>query len=126
FTVEATRMGYRYSPYATFGLGESPVDDDGNLLAFDEVDFPIRTVYNTNVRASLRLYLGGRGRGEMSDVDRAIADQLGGRPRVFVQPFYGRIDFNEELGNVPDQQPVSGVNAGIDLGPYVGLRGFYW
>ena len=126
FTVEATRMGYRYSPYATFGLGSNPVDENGNPLQFGEADFPIRTVYNTNVRAALRLYLGGRGRGEMSDVDRAIADQLTGRPRVYLQPFYGRIDFNGKLGSFPDQQPVSGVNAGIDLGPFVGLRGFYW
>ncbi len=124
-TVEATRMGYRYSPFATFALGDGPTDADGNPLLFDEGDFPIRTVYNTNVRAALRLYLGGRARGEMSDVDLAIADQLS-KPRVFVQPFYGRIDFNGKLNGFPKQQPVSGVNAGIDLGPYVGLRGFYW
>ncbi len=123
-TVSASRMGYRYSPFATFGLG-NPLVTGGQ--PFDEDDFPIRTVYNTNVRAALMLYLGGRGRGEMSDIDRAIADQLGGGvPRIYAQPFYGRIDFNQKLGNFPSQQPVSGVNAGIDLGPYVGLRGFYW
>ncbi len=117
-TLEANRMGYRYSPFATFALG-----NDG----FDEDDFPVRTVYNTDVRAALRLYLGGRGRGEMSDVDRAIAQQLGGgTPRIYAQPFYGRIDFSDRLGNFPREQPVSGVNAGIDLGTYVGLRGFYW
>ena len=115
--LSANRFAYRYSPIATFALvGANPED------------FPIRTVYNTALTAALRVYLGGRAPGGETDLDRALRSQLsGGGARIFVEPTYGLIQFNSRLGpSFPDEQPFAGVNAGIDLGPFVGARAFYW
>ncbi len=84
----------------------------------------IRRVYSNAVTATARIYLGGRARGELTETDLAVREQLR-RPRVFAEPSYGIIQFSEDLTGLPDEQPVAGIQAGIDLGPYVGLRGFY-
>lgn len=117
-TVGAGRLAYRYNPYSTFGaavLGQTPGAE------------PLRTVYNTDITAALRLTLGGRtGDGE-TDADAALRRTLRGNGlRVFVEPTYNQIRFHEDLGlSFPERQPLAGVSAGIDLGPYVGLRGTY-
>lgn len=118
-TVEGARDVYRYSPFATYALG------DGGPFTPD--DFPVRTVHNLALSASLRLYLGGRTEGSETDVDAALRRQFaGGGLRLFVEPAYGQIAFNSRLGaSFPEKQPVAGLSAGFDLGPYVGLRGAY-
>ncbi|MCA0268547.1 MAG: autotransporter outer membrane beta-barrel domain-containing protein [Bacteroidetes bacterium] len=117
-TVEAARDVYRYSPFATYALGDVPV------LSPD--DFPIRTVHNLALTGSLRFYLGGRTDRSETDVDAALRRQFSGGFRLFVEPAYGQIAFNENLGAAfPAKQPFAGVSAGFDLGPYVGLRGSY-
>ena len=122
-SVSAENLAYRYSPATTF-LSE---DERADFEAIDNFEsFGKTTVYNWTATAALRLYLGGRAAGELTELDRALREQFsGGGLRVFAQPFYGLIDFNSAL-DLPSQQPVGGINAGIDLGPYVGLRGFYW
>jgi hypothetical protein len=117
--LSAARLAYRYSPYSTFGFGSD--------LSLQPEDFPLRTVTGTEVQAALRVYLGGRAPGQETEADRALRRQLGGEGvRVFAEPSYGVLDFNSRLGTAfPDRQPVAGVSAGLDLGPYVGLRGFY-
>ncbi len=117
-TVEGSRFGYRYNPYATFDLGNTaalPATSDLNQ---------IRRVYSNAVTATARVYLGGRARGELTETDLAVREQLR-RPRVFAEPSYGIIQFSDKLVGLPNDQPVLGLQAGIDLGPYVGLRGFY-
>ena len=112
-TLAASRFAYRYSPFATFGLGDQGLAPES---------MPLRTVYNNALTAAARIYLGGRSAAEETAVDRAFTERL----RVFVEPSYGTIDFSRRLGAAfPDQQPLAGVSAGIDLGPYVGLRGSY-
>ena len=119
-TFAASRFAYRYSPFATFALGDDGADPD---------DFPLRTVYNTALTGTLRFYLGGRAPGSETDVDRALREQLGGGGlRLFVEPTYGFVAFDADLRDAgfPKEQPFAGVSAGVDLGPNVGLRGFYW
>lgn len=111
------RMFYRYNPYSTFDLGEA-------ALGLDEALFPVRTTYNTTLNAALRVHLGGRTPGQLTEVDRAILEELS-RPRIFVNPFYGSIEFNKELSGFPKRQPMAGVMAGVDLGPFVGIRAVY-
>ncbi len=112
-TLAASRFAYRYSPFATFALGDQGLAPES---------LPLRTVYNNALTAAARVYLGGRSAAEETAVDRAFTERL----RVFVEPSYGTIDFSRRLGDAfPDQQPLAGVSAGIDLGPYVGLRGSY-
>ena len=122
-SIAAENLAYRYNPGTTF-LSEDEQTTLGGVAGFD--GFNQTTVYNWSATAALRLYLGGRAAGELSDLDRALQRQFsGGGLRIFAQPFYGLIDFNSAL-DLPNDQPLGGVNAGIDLGPYVGLRGFYW
>ena len=118
-TLGASRDVYRYSPFATFALG-------GNA-GVNANDFPIRSVHNTAFTGSLRVYLGGRAEGTDSAVDEALRSQFTGRgPRVFVEPAYGQVTFSPDLGAAfPETQPFAGLSAGIDLGPYVGLRATY-
>ncbi len=112
-TLAGSRFAYRYSPFATFALG-----DEG--LAPESL--PLRTVYNNALTAAARVSLGGQAAGVETDVDRALAQRL----RFFVEPAYGTVDFSDRLGpTFPDQQPLAGVSAGIDLGRYVGLRASY-
>ena len=117
-TVEAARDVYRYSPFATYALGDVP-----GLTADD---FPIRTVHNLALTGSLRFYLGGRAESGETDVDAALRRQFAGGFRLFLEPAYGQVAFNSNLGAAfPEKQPFAGVSAGFDLGPYIGLRGTY-
>lgn len=117
-TVEGSRMGYRYNPYTTFDLGNTAA-----LPPTSELN-QIRRVHSNAVTATARVFLGGRARGELSATDLAVREQLRS-PRLFAEPSYGIIQFSDKLVGLPDEQPVLGIQAGIDLGPYVGLRGFY-
>ena len=74
--------------------------------------------------ASLKLIFGGHAGGTMAS-DRTRLSPRGSGLRLAVEPFYGQIDFNEALG-FPESTAMAGISAGFDLGPYVGLRGFYW
>ena len=119
-SIGGEMLHYRYDPVATF-LGPAGTDDfeSGTTL-----------VTSPALSASLSLFLGGRSLEEQTAVDRALQEQFGGRGflrgiRLSVNPFHGRIEFNDALG-FPKDQNVAGVNAGVSLGPYVGLRGFYW
>lgn len=119
-SVGAEYFSYRYDPVATF-LGPTGADafESGTQL----VTAPALT-------ASVSLFLGGRSLEEQTIVDAAIRDQFGGRGflrgvQLLVNPFYGRVEFNPALG-FPKDQNMTGINAGLSLGPYVGLRGFYW
>ncbi len=113
-------LSYQYDPVATY-LGPSGSSNFGTGT---------QLVRTPAVTASVSLFLGGRSLDEQTAVDAALRDQFGGgglltNTRLFVNPLYGRIEFNDALG-FPTDQNVTGVHAGIDLGPYVGLRGFYW
>jgi len=119
-SLGAEMLGYRYDPVATF-LGPTGAQnfETGTTL-----------VTSPALTASLALYLGGRSLDEQTAVDQALQEQFGNGGflrgvQLYVNPFHGRIEFNDALG-FPKDQNMSGVNAGVSLGPYVGLRGFYW
>ena len=119
FSAGAEMLTYRYDPVATF-LGPQAQDFDGGQ----------RLVRSPSLYASIALFLGGRPLEAQTAVDQAVREQFGqgGFLRsfsLFVNPFYGRVEFNEALG-FPRDQNMAGVNAGVELGPFIGLRGFYW
>lgn len=115
-------LAYRFNPGTTLFT-----DEDLAEVGIGRDNFNQQTVYNPSVSASLKLYLGGRSENQLTDVDRALLRQFqGGGFRLAVEPFYGQINFNDDLVGFPENQTIAGVNAGFDLGPYVGLRGFYW
>lgn len=120
FSVGGELLSYRYDPVATY-LGPSGAANFGTGTEL------VRTPALT---ASASLFLGGRSLDEETAVDAALREQFGGggllaNTRLFVNPIYGRIEFNDALG-FPKDQNVFGLHAGVDLGPFVGLRGFYW
>ena len=120
-SVSVEDFAYRYNPATTFF---SPGDLADVGLSAD--NFNQTTVQNLAVRASLSLYLGGRRAGSLTDIDREFQRQFSGGLSglsLVVEPFYGRLNFDEAF-NYRDQTFVGG-EAGFDLGPLVGLRGFY-
>ena len=120
-SVSADAFGYRYNPGTAFFSG-ADLDAAGlGLENFNQVE-----VINPSVRAALSVYLGGRRPGELSAIDREFQRQFSGGLSglsLVVEPFYGRTDFDDAF-NYSDQTFVGG-EAGFDLGPLVGVRGFY-
>ncbi len=120
-TLQAEDLAYRYNPGTTFF---TPGDLAETNLTLD--DFNQTLVHNISFRAALQLYLGGRRPGELSDVDRAFLDQFSDGLRgvsLQIEPFYSRVNFNDAF-TYRDQSFV-GAEVGVNLGPLVGLRGFF-
>jgi hypothetical protein len=122
-SLSAENLTYRQNLGATMFTSED-FEESGLVPQ----NFRANLVYNWAVSAGLKVYLGGIAPGSETDVDRELRRQLQGGLRglqLIVEPFYGVVNFNEELGFAANQH-FGGVFAGIDMGPYVGLRGFYW
>ena len=82
---------------------------------------------NLALRVGLMLQLGGPDHTSWSD--RYRAGDSGYRPpsagaAVLFEPFGGAQAFDPGFGI--DDQAIAGFRAGFEIGPYVGLRGFYW
>lgn len=116
-SVTAEEYTYQVNPGVTFLPTSDIRPRTGGLFSWE--DAGMRTV-----TASLKLIFGGHEGGMMASSDRTKI-YSGSRLRLAVEPFYGQINFNEALG-FPESRALAGISAGIDLGPYVGLRGFYW
>lgn len=82
---------------------------------------------NLALRAGLGLQLGGRDSYARSDLNRA-GDRRYRRSSsgaaLTLEPFGGQQAFDPGFGI--EDQDIAGFRAGFDLGPFVGLRGFYW
>ena len=72
---------------------------------------------NLAVRVGLGLRLGGVDYNQVRDLDRTGA-------RLSLEPFGGIQTFDASLGI--NHQSIAGFRAGFDLGPFLGLRGFWW
>lgn len=121
--VQVRDLAYRYTPSNAL-LSETDLAD----LGLQASDFRQVDVHNIAVRVGLQMYAGGRPRGELTDADLALRNQFSrgiSGIRLQIEPMGGIIDFQDELG-YRERQRVAGALAGIDLGPYLGLRGFYW
>jgi len=114
-TLQGGWMGYRYNPGSAFFNADELAEVGLTYDRFNEV-----LVGNLGLQASARLYLGGRRPGVLTEVDRAV---LAGGLRLQVEPFFGRITFDETLGY--RDGGFLGAEAGVDFGPLVGLRAFY-
>lgn len=91
-------------------------------------DFEMTSVRRFSAGAGLKVYLGGRAESELSDVDRALQQQLQGglkRLSLVIEPAYSLVRFAPESG-LRRSQRFATVAAGLDFGSFVGVRGFYW
>jgi hypothetical protein len=122
FVLQVSTLSYRYNPAATL-LSSADIAAVG--LTPD--DFDRVTVNNLSADVGVKFYVGGWPHGQMTDFDRALLEQLrGGLWAAFrLEPSAGEIDSPELLG-FRDNQRMLCLSTGIDVGPYAGLRGFYW
>lgn len=120
-TLEARNTAYRFN--TTRNL---LTDEDRTMLGLADEDLLIEELKNWSLAASLQFYLGGRRPGKLSDLDKAYFNSLTGGLnglRGTLEPVVGTMRFHE---NLPYRNAtMAGINAGIDIGPYIGLRGFY-
>jgi hypothetical protein len=116
-------IAYRYNLSSAFMSA-----DDLTSLGLASDDFETIDVNNFSANVGVQFYLGGRGGGELTEIDRALQEQMRGGLRglsLRVEPSGAEVDFAESLG-FRDHHRFVGVACGVDLGPLVGLRGFYW
>lgn len=121
--LSAERFSYRYNLGSTFFDGLDLADLGLAPESFNQID-----VNNWAYRAGLQIYVGGRAPGEETSLDRALREQISGGFRglsLRFEPAVSTLAFHEDLGFRGDQRFV-GLYAGLNLGPYVGARAFYW
>ncbi len=122
-TLAAENLTYRYNAGSMFFS-----DEDLQDLGLGPQNFNQVQVSNWAVRAALQFYLGGRERGAMTEVDQALRQQFERGLRgltIPVEPFIGQVEFDASLPYQSSHR-VAGVQAGLDFGSYVGVRGTYW
>ena len=120
--LQALGTGYRANPSVSM-LSNS----DRELFGVNVADPENENIVNYALRASLVLYLGGRKPGDLSDLDKAYWDNFSGGFRglsIPVEPTVLKMDFHEDLAFRDTW--MAGGSAGINVGPLVGIRGFYW
>jgi len=121
-TLEGKNTRYRYS--AARNLLSN---NERQSLGVAGMNFPNEALNNWSALASLQFYLGGRKPGEMTDLDRAYFDSFTGGSGGFnlgLEGIIGKMNFDSDL---PFRDAnMAGGSAGFDLGPYIGIRGFYW
>jgi len=121
-TLEGRNTAYRYN--AGFNLLSDQDKIDLNEVANP---FQMEDLTNWSAGASLQFYIGGRKPGQMSDLDRAYFDSFtrgSGGLNIGLEAVAGQMNFNDKL--VYRNTNMVGASAGFDLGPYIGLNGFYW
>jgi len=121
-TLEGRNTAYRYNAGANLLTGQDQINYGvaGNSFGMEDLT-------NWSAGASLQFYLGGRKPGQMSDLDKAYFNSFSGGGAGFnlgLEAVAGKMVFNNNL--LFRDTWMAGGSAGFDIGPYVGLRGFYW
>ena len=119
--VMLERSRYHLDPLDRAG----PVSDGDS--AFPEYPDADALRRNLAIRVGLGLRLGGMDYNQVRDSDRTgmHTDQsLTSISRLSFEPFGGLQMFDAGLGI--NHQSIAGFRAGFDLGPFLGLRGFWW
>ncbi|MEM1326403.1 MAG: hypothetical protein AAGI23_10635 [Bacteroidota bacterium] len=123
YTLQVQANNTRYN----FNAGDNFLTADDKLaLSLPDGIFTNEELQNWSVQASLQFYLGGRRPGNLSEIDKAYFKSLNGGfqgLRGTLEPVVGRTNFNDML---PYRDTwLAGGSAGIDIGSYLELRGFY-
>jgi len=120
--LEARNTAYRYN------TGRYLLTDANKAnFGVSNFGFQREELNNWSGAASLQIYLGGRKPGELSELDKAYFDTFNGGAgglNLGIEAIAGKINFAD---NLPYRDAtMAGASAGFDIGPYVGIRGFYW
>jgi len=120
--LQALRTSYRSNSINTFMDAQ-----EKELYGLEDADVSNSAISNYALRASLVFYLGGRKPGSTSAVDKAYFDNFSGGFRglsIPIEPTVMKVNFHEDLGYRSTW--MAGLSAGVDVGPLIGVRGFYW
>ena len=121
FFAEGRYTGYNYN--AARGL-LAPADV--TLLDVDPSIFESKQLNNYSIEAGLAFYMGGRRRGDLSEIDKAYAQQFsnGFRGASFqLTPMLAKTNFDDLL---PYRDAwFGGASLGLDFGPLVGFSAYY-
>lgn len=117
--VQAVNTTFNGSPVRSL---TSAAERTANNLTTE--DYPNELLKNWSVRASLILYLGGRRPGQLTDVDKAYLNNFSGGLSLPIEVTAGQLNFGKNLPYANTR--YAGVATGLNFGPYVGIRGFYW
>ena len=117
--VQAVNTTFNGSPVRSL---TTAAERTANNLA--EADYPNELLKNWSVRASLILYLGGRRPGQLTDVDKAYLNNFSGGLALPIEVTAGQLNFGKNLPYANTR--YAGVSTGLNFGPFVGIRGFYW
>ncbi len=120
--LQAINTRYRFNSVSSFFT-----EDQRESYGLNPMDFETENLSNWSLRASLVFYIGGRKPGEMSDIDKAYYDSFSGGFRGLSVP----LEFQASKMNFHTDLPykdtyMAGGGAGLNFGPLVGVRGFYW
>ena len=121
FFVEGRFTGYNHNPVR--GL---LTDADVTLLDISRADFGAQQQRNYSLEAGMSFYFAGRRPGDLTEVDKAYAEQFGNgfRGASFqVEPTLSRVNFD---GVLPYRDTwLGGLALGTNFGPLVGFRAYY-
>lgn len=120
--LEVRNTGYRYNAGKNL---LTAADQTG--LGVTNADFDLEDLNNWSIGASLQIYLGGSNPEKMSAIDKAYYDRVTKSYKNIgyaIEPSIGKVYFDKSL---PFRNAwLAGGTAGVNFGPFVGLRGFYW
>ncbi len=102
-------------------------EDDRTQLGIDVGDFDGNRVNNWSIGAGLEFYLGGRRPGVLSELDRAYEQTFSDGFRnvsLLVEPTLAFVNWENGMDYVDTY--MGGASLGLDFGPLVGARVFYY
>lgn len=122
FALYGKNTAYRYNAGVHL---LAPGDKLG--MGLTNADFSTEDLTNWSIGASIQIYLSGKRDKNMSDIDRAFYESFSGGFKSLgwtVEPAIGKLNFSNNL--TYRDAWMAGGDVGIDIGPYIGVRGFYW
>lgn len=120
-------LSLKNNQYRFNSIRDLMTGSDRAALGIQVDDYGTEKIANWGLNASLQFYIGGRDPKKMTDIDKAYRNTFGNGLRgisVPIEPVAGKINFHD---NLPYRNTwYAGGNIGVNLGAYIGLRGFYW
>ena len=124
FTLNIEGRNTSYTQNAIRNIVPQEELDDFNLTSSD---FGDDRLYNWSLGLGLEFHIGGRRPGTLSDLDREYQKTFSSGFRgasILFEPTLTRVNWDDAMPYVDTY--LGGVSAGVDFGPLVGARLFYY